>query len=279
MKRAILISISILVQGFFTWALSQNTRVITYNIKFDNPRDSLNNWDHRKDDMSAFFRYYAPDIFGIQEGLIHQLEYLDSQLTDYARIGVGRDDGKEKGEFSAIFFKKAKYDVSGASTFWLSPTPEKISVGWDAAMERISTYGILEKKEDGTKLLVFNTHFDHIGAEARLQSVKLILSKMEELNTQDLPILVMGDFNLEPSSEPIQEMKISLKDAGEIAKNGIYGPKGTFTGFDEKSRVDRRIDYLFISSGSVLNYRHMDDRRKDGGFISDHLPVMAEIKF
>ena len=154
---------------------AQSHSFMTYNIRYATERDGVNAWSNRKAFLSDQIKFYSPDVFGIQEGLLRQVSYLDSALTQYQYIGVGRDDGKEKGEFSAIFYDTEKLKVIENSTFWLSETPEKISIGWDAAMERICTYALFENLVSGQKFYVFNTHFDHIGKVAREKSADLIL--------------------------------------------------------------------------------------------------------
>ncbi|MEM8889234.1 MAG: endonuclease/exonuclease/phosphatase family protein, partial [Bacteroidota bacterium] len=140
---------------------------MTYNLRYDNPNDGENRWDLRKEFLRDQLKFFEPDVMGIQEGLKHQLDYLDGELSAYSYIGVGRDDGKEKGEYTAIFYKADKLSLIRQSTFWLSESPDEISVGWDAALERICTYALFEEKAGGAKFYVFNTHFDHRGEKAR----------------------------------------------------------------------------------------------------------------
>ena len=130
-------------------------RVMTYNIRYDNPADSLDNWKYRKEFITSLIRFHEVDLLGIQEGLIQQVHYLDSTLKEFGRCGVGREDGQEAGEFSAIYYNKNLYSLISDSTFWLSPTPNKPSKGWDAALERIVTWGALERQADGKDLLLF----------------------------------------------------------------------------------------------------------------------------
>ncbi len=222
-------------------------------------------------------KYYEPEIFGIQEGLEHQLKFLDQHLIDYSRIGVGRDDGKEKGEFSPIYYDNNKFSLVESSTFWLSDKDSTVSVGWDASMERICTYGIFEYRISKKKVLVFNTHFDHIGEKAREESSKLIINKVNEINKENHPVILMGDFNAEPDSNPIKIIKEELSDGAELSKDGIYGPRGTFTGFTQGEKAKKRIDYIFIKNLKVSKYRHIDDKMKNNNFLSDHLPVLIEL--
>jgi endonuclease/exonuclease/phosphatase family metal-dependent hydrolase len=257
----------------------ENLKIMTYNIRYDNVNDGKNQWSKRKEFLSNQIAYNEVDIFGIQEGLHHQVIYLDSVFVDYNYIGVGRDDGKTKGEYSAIFYNSKKFKVIKENTFWLSETPNEISVGWDASMERICTYGLFETLATKQQFFVFNTHFDHIGTAARFNSAELILQKINELNPDNLPVLVMGDFNLTPETEPILVLSKELNDSKNISKLKPFGPKGTFNGFKFNEPVTARIDYIFTSKNniSVKKYAVLSDS-KDCKYPSDHLPVFVEIK-
>lgn len=257
---------------------SQDLSVMTYNIRLDHAGDGVNRWDMRKANMVAQLGFYEPDIFGIQEGLPHQVKYLDSALADYAYVGVGRDDGAEKGEFSAIYYQAEQFNLLQSGTFWLSTTPEKPSVGWDAALPRVCTYGLFEKKSDGQKFWVFNTHFDHIGVEARVNSMKLILDQMERFNEQKLPAVLMGDLNVEPTEGPILEMTRKLDDTRAVAKL-TFGPDATFNGFKFEETPQKRIDYMAINERfDVLKYAVLTDSN-DQKYISDHFAVYCELAF
>jgi len=162
-------------------------------------------------------------------------------------------------------------------TFWLSETPEKPSVGWDASMERICTYAAFTDKTKNDTLHIFNTHFDHIGEIARENSAKLILKKIEELGLLSKKVIVMGDLNSKPSEAPVSVLKSSLRDAFEFSFKKPYGPIGTFNNFDENIIPENRIDYIFTRNLKVLSYRCINDKRKNALCISDHLPVFTEI--
>lgn len=269
---ALLLTLLVLAVG-----QAQTRKVMTYNIKYDNTNDTINNWNDRKTNMVKLIKYYKPEFIGMQEVLVNQLNYLDGALSDYGYIGVGRDDGKEKGEFSPILYDKNKYKVLENKTFWLSDTPDKISVGWDASMERICTYGLFEDKKTKSEFLIFNTHFDHIGELARENSAKLIVKKINEINTKNIPVLLMGDLNLPPESTPIKFLQSQLSDGQANSNNPFYGPTGTFNGFDQNRVLDRRIDYIFVKGFEVENYVHIDDRMENNKHISDHLPVLISI--
>ena len=252
--------------------------IISYNIRYDNRWDKENLWSLRKNRLSQLLMDYDPSIFGIQEGLLNQVEWIDSTLGNYNYIGVGRDDGKGKGEFCAIYFDTTRYEVMESSTFWLSDTPNKVSVGWDAALERICTYGLFKKKMSGKMVWVFNAHFDHVGGIARKKSSELILKTIKEVNTQSLPVVLMGDFNSNPDSDPIKIFKNNLEDALEISSTRLKGPNGTFNGFDKRHPLNNRIDYIFVKGMKVISYRHIDDRLSNNRHISDHLPVMISVQ-
>ncbi len=257
----------------------QTLQIMTYNMRYDNLNDGVNKWDDRKESMVELIKNYRPEILGIQEGLHHQVEYLANNLLNYDYIGVGRDDGKQQGEYTAIFYDNTKYSVIKTATFWLSEKSDMISVGWDASMERICTYGLFKHNTTQKAIWVFNTHFDHIGVVAREKSAELIISKITGLNKENLPTILMGDLNALPESKPIEQLKTVLEDGMTISKTPLYGPLGTFTGFDPEMKVDKRIDYIFTFKINVLSYGHIDDKRTDNNYISDHLPVFAKIEF
>lgn len=260
--------------------IAQTIDVLTYNIKYDNPKDSLNNWENRKDFLISQLNFYAPDIFGTQEGLVHQLEDIKSGIQNYDFIGVGRDNGNEEGEFTAIFYNTEKFALISEKTFWLSKTPEKPSKAWDAALPRICTYGLFKIKKGGSQFYIFNTHFDHHGKEAREESAKLILKKIKELNVNDFPVILMGDFNLEEHAAGIQSILKELSDTHILAENNSHGPTGTFNGFHFDKSVTKRIDYIFIDETKlkVLKSGILSDS-KDCRYPSDHFPVYSELKF
>lgn len=253
---------------------------MTYNIRYGNAADGENHWNNRKEFLQGQMAFYKPDIIGIQEALNFQVHFLDSSFARYNYVGVGRDDGKEKGEYSAIFYNTDKFKILNQSTFWLSETPDKISVGWDAAMERICTYALLEDKITKQKFWVFNTHFDHIGEQARIESAQLIYKKISALNSDNLPVILMGDFNLTPDSTPIQFLSTKLNDSFKASLEKPFGPAGTFNGFKFNEPVTDRIDYIFTGKKNmeVLQYAVLSDS-KDLKYPSDHLPVFIKVDF
>lgn len=274
-KILLLIIISI---GLFNNISGQSFKVITYNIRYDNPKDEENRWDNRKDFLTDQIKFYEPDFLGTQEGLAHQVSFIDSTLSQYKYIGVGRNDGNSEGEFCAIFFNSEKFNLIINSTFWLSETPDVPSKGWDASLNRICTYGLFENGNTKEKLWVFNTHFDHRGVQARSNSSKLIIKKIRELNKDNYQIVFMGDLNLEPESEAIRYLSSELTDTKTANSKVVFGPTGTYNGFKFNQPVFRRIDYIFVSKGNVevVKYAVLSDS-KECRYPSDHLPVYAEI--
>mgnify|MGYP003650235100 CR=1 FL=1 len=262
----------------FTTSVAQKTTIMTYNIRLDIASDGENAWPNRKDFVVDQIKFYNPDIFGIQEGTPNQTQYLHDKLTDYNYIGVGRDGG-DNGEYSAIFYNSKKFTVDKANTFWLSQTPDSISKGWDASYNRICTYGLFTNKTTNEKLWVFNTHLDHVGNEARKKGLALILDKIAEVNSEEFPVVLTGDFNLEPENPIIADVKLKLTDAKEIAQDVVFGPSGTFNGFNFNEPVTRRIDYIFVSPKNinVVKYAVLSDS-KDLKYPSDHLPVYVELE-
>jgi len=256
----------------------QSHSIISYNIRYDNTWDVENSWTIRKNKISQILIQYSPSIIGIQEGLLNQVQYIDSCLINYEYVGIGREDGKEQGEFCAIYFDTTRYSVLNHSTFWLSETPDTISVGWDAALERICTYGLFKDRQTAEEFWVFNTHFDHMGARAREQSSGLILKMINKINLRSLPIILMGDFNSIPDSPPVNKIKTDLSDALQISLEELQGPRGTFNGFDADLPIEKRIDYIFTGNFKVLSYIHINDRLNNNRHISDHLPVMVKIQ-
>ncbi|MFS4467787.1 endonuclease/exonuclease/phosphatase family protein [Maribacter sp. 2210JD10-5] len=274
--RFFILFLFVFFSGFTTQG--QEISIMTYNIRLDVASDGKNAWPERKDFLVDQIQFYAPDIFGIQEGMPHQTQFINSKLINYDFIGHGRDGG-EKGEYSALFYNTEKFTVANEKTFWLSTTPEKLSKGWDAAYPRICTYGLFTAIGTGHKFWIFNTHLDHIGVAARSKSLILIQSEINKVNLEKYPVFLMGDFNLEPNSEQITMLKRNMADTKDVAKQK-FGPDGTFNGFKFSEPVLRRIDYIFLSKTKdveVLKYAVLSDS-KDLKYPSDHLPVYVVLR-
>jgi len=254
----------------------QSFKVMTLNIRYDEKKDSLDNWHLRKQEMVTFFKKQKPVILGIQEGLYHQVSYIDSALMHYTYVGTGRDDGNKKGEYCALYVDTSQLQIVESGTFWLSDTPLEVSKGWDAALPRICTNALVRFKKHQQFCWVFNTHFDHVGALARTKSAELILKQVATLNNQQYPVILMGDLNASPSETPVKYLSDALYDIRNTDK--FKGPDGTFNGFG-KDNANRRIDYIFLSGFKALHAKHLDTTRKNGRYLSDHFAVLAKIKF
>lgn len=263
--------------AFSSFGFAQNYSVMSYNIKLDYPKEGDHSWKNRKPFLINQIKFYEPDIMGVQEAMPNQMKDIDSLMTSYNFVGVGRDDGKVEGEYSAIFYKTEKFHSIKSNTFWLSKTPEQVSMGWDAVVKRVCTYALFEDKVSGKKFWVFNTHFDHVGKEAKKNSATLILEKIKEINQKQYPIVLIGDFNIEEEHESIKQIKDTLRDSKEIAQL-TFGPEGTFNGFHFDKPVTRRIDYAFVSKGVQVNKYAVLSDNWNLQYPSDHLPVYIELK-
>lgn len=254
--------------------------VMSYNIRYDNPQDGLNDWQHRKEVAAQIIRDRDIDIVGAQEVLAHQLDDLKARLPGYTALGVGRTDGKQAGEYAPLLFKSSRFSAIESGSFWLSQTPEIIgSKGWDADLERVATWAILKDKDSGRDFFVLNTHFDHMGEEARRESARLLQAKSTELS-KGLPVLITGDFNAEPDSEAIAALTASgrLIDSRSAARV-VKGPAYTFHDFGKKPTQERPlIDYLFVDGAAeVLEYEVLPEKL-NGIYLSDHAPVSVKLK-
>lgn len=274
--RKILFLILILVPATL---FSQQMNIITFNIRYNTPNDGVNAWPNRIEMVTGLLKFHDPDFFGLQEALIGQIEDIQNNLTDFEWIGVGRDDGEKGGEFSPVFFNKTKFILIEQNTFWLSETPEIPGKSWDSSLNRIVTWGRFKSKVTGKQFMVFNTHFDHRGVEARKQSAILIRKKIEEMTKdRNLPVILTGDFNLTPDQEPISLIKKYLSDSREVTEQPPYGPVGTFNSFDWNAPMEGRIDYIFVQGNiKVLKYAVLTDS-KEQCWPSDHLPVFAKVQ-
>ena len=253
--------------------------VMTFNMRYDRPDEGDNNWLVRRNRIEKVVAGNSPDIIGTQELLHNQYTYLRSTLKGYKSVGVARDDGNEEGEYNAIFFKHSRFELLDSGTFWLSQTPDKAgSMGWDGACKRIATWAVLKDRIDGSEYLAVNTHLDHVGKIARREGILLLSSRIESL-AAGRPVILTGDFNSTPDSEPIKLLLSGgkLSHARDIAAKAA-GPKWSFTDFGnipEKKRT--LIDYIFTSGFDVKSYEVLP-YTLEGGCVSDHAPVIAKIE-
>lgn len=259
-------------------------RVMSFNIRYDNPNDGVNAWPNRKDWVASLIRFHGADVVGVQEALKRQLVDLDARLPGWSRVGVGRADGREAGEFAPILYRTDRLELIESGTFWLSPTPDVAgSKGWDAAIERIATWARFRDRSTGCRVLLVNTHFDHIGEQARQESARLIRRRLATL-ANGLPVILAGDLNTTPSSvayriftrDTIAGAIAPLADAYAVSRTPHYGPTSSWNEF-KAIQPERRIDYVMVSPGvNVLSHAILADSW-DGRFPSDHLPVLAAL--
>ncbi len=257
--------------------------VMTFNIRYDNPRDGENRWEARIPVVKAYMDSVAPDIAGMQEVLHNQIHDLLEIMPGYSYTGVGRDDGKTGGEYSPIYFRNDRFTLGDHSTFWLSETPDVPgSRSWDAAITRIVSWAELHDSQSGKTVYVFNTHFDHRGVEARRESIRLISEKIEEI-AGEFPVILLGDFNIRKSSEDYDLMTSvfsgnRLTNVEYISRTPVTGAGSTFNGFrhDTEPRV---IDFIYVDQGFGVSSYGVDRVIEDGVFISDHWPVVSVITY
>ncbi len=257
-------------------------KVMTFNIRYNNPQDSMNAWPNRASLVTRFIKEEKPDLLGMQEVLLAQYEYLDSVLTGYVSVGVGRTDGAKAGEMNPVFFKKERFDITRTKTFWLSETPEVPgSMSWGSSLPRIVTWMELVDKITHQHLFYFNTHFAHDSDSARVMSSKLLLAKVDSISS-GFPFIISGDFNMLPTSRgykiltgPAESIPL-FRDSFDISERNPSGPMYTFNGFTDKQGTGR-IDYLFVREGmKVLEHRTLINKEHKI-YISDHWPVEAVI--
>lgn len=287
LRALITIGFLLLVSQSQLSAQSAPFQVMTFNIRLPNKEDGFNYWPNRKELVLSMIKFHEADLLGVQEAFRSQLDELSTGLPDFEWVGVCRTDGTAKpspdNEFSAIFYRKDRFEVMASGTFWLSEHPEKAGVaGWDAALPRIVTWAKFSDKQSGKVFFHFNTHFDHIGKIARASSARLLLSRITEM-AGNLPVVLTGDFNAQPTEEPIQiltslQEPARVTDAISISKLPHHGPTGTWTNaFLFPGMPGQRIDYIFIKNRvQVLKHAILSDSWS-GRLPSDHLPVLARL--
>jgi len=262
------------------FSYAQKMNVASFNIRMKTDSDVGNLWKDRYTHLTDLIKFHEFEIFGVQEAFKEQLNDMSAKLPEFKYIGVGRDDGADKGEHSSIFYDSKRFEVGKSGTFWLSPTDtEKPNKGWDAALPRICTWGIFKDKSNGKKFIFMNTHFDHVGVEARRESAKLILAKAKEF-AKDLPLILTGDFNIDETNEAYFTLAKSgvVQDVYDLAKIK-YEPNSSFNAWGKNIQEKARIDHIFITKPfTVRKYGILTDTYM-GKFPSDHFPVMAELSW
>jgi endonuclease/exonuclease/phosphatase family metal-dependent hydrolase len=253
-------------------------KIMSYNIRLDVKSDGDNQWDKRKERVATMLNYYEADFIGLQEVLHHQKEYLTANLPKYSVTGVGRDDGKQAGEYSCIYYRNDKYQLLETATFWLSSTPDEPSKGWDAALNRVCTYGLFKNKKTKQKIWVFNTHFDHVGKTARLESAKLIFQKINQINQKGFPVILSGDFNSKPEEAPAQYLQSEMQNSREKSLI-VHGNADTWNAFRFNEKPNGCIDYIFLNPNNkltALKFATITDSY-EMKYPSDHFPILATL--
>ena len=249
---------------------------MSYNIRYtgEPATDGENHWDWRRAASINMVREERPAVMGVQEALAPQLQFLDENLPEYDYVGVGRDDGKSAGEHMAIFYLKEAVELEDWGTFWLSQTPDEVTMGWDAVCYRTCTWALMRDKVSGKQFAMLNTHLDHRGQQAREQSIVLIVNRIKEIVPEGTPLLLTGDFNSTTDNEIFLPLKAVMEDAREVATQSDR--RGTFNGWGKASSV---IDHIFVRGVEVDRFAVLCDKNYGAPYISDHYPVVAEVRF
>ncbi len=282
MKKLLLIALTALTLGGCSSTEQKiNVRWATFNIRYDNPSDTPNDWQSRKDHVAQYILDEQIDIVGMQEVLHNQFLDLQALLPEYAGIGVGRDDGKTAGEYAPLFYRKDKYEVLDSNTFWLAENPDSIGMmGWDAACTRIATWAKMKDKASGKVFMTVNTHFDHVGTEAQRQSALLIIRKIKEI-VGDRPAVLTGDFNVTDESDAYRTITTNefvLLDAHKAAKT-VEGIDYTFHNFNRYPMERRtKIDFVFVTPSITVLHSEIPPVVPEA-LLSDHNPQWVTLEF
>jgi endonuclease/exonuclease/phosphatase family metal-dependent hydrolase len=272
--------ISVFTIAFFCMAIvhSQSFIVGSFNIRYDNPRDTGNLWVNRAPVVASLIRFHDFDVLGTQEGLRNQIDDIKNALPEYTYYGIGRDDGKAKGEHAAIFVRRAKFNVLQHGDFWLSATPDKPGPGWDAQLNHICSWVLLQDKKTKKRFYFFNVHYDHQGVQARRESSLLILQKIKEIAGKE-PAVFTGDLNGSHESEWYKSLSNSgwLKDTYKQVTHP-YANNGSFNGFGASLQRTEIIDHIFVTAPFTVKKWGILTDTYHGKFPSDHYPILAVIK-
>lgn len=249
--------------------------VISFNIRMGEGKDGTNSWQFRCPATIYMLRDKQPDIFGLQEAYDYQVLFIRENMLDYKSVGVGREDGKHEGEHMSIFYNKKKISLLKWGTFWLSETPEKPSMGWDAACFRTATWALMKDKRSGHKFYYVNTHLDHVGKTAQKEGLALIVERIRAINPDGYPMVLTGDFNVESSDPVLTDLNKMMKDARVTAER--TDSLNSFNGWGKSSSI---IDYIYYSGfSSCPKFETVQKKYGDFPFISDHYPVRAVLIF
>lgn len=252
-------------------------KVMSYNIRLGIGKDGTNSWEFRYPATALMIEDQQPDVFGVQEAHDFQILFIKENLRNYDCVGVGREDGKSKGEHMSIFWNKKKISLIKSGTFWLSETPEKPSKGWDAHCKRTATWALMKDKRAGKKFYFVNTHLDHRGALAQKNGLALIVSRIDEINPQGYPMVLTGDFNVKPNNPVLTDLDKIMQSSRKVAKK--TDNHQTFNGWG-KAKSDAVIDYIYVLGFSdCIEYQTVTKPYAERKFISDHYPIFTTLKF
>lgn len=282
MRKLTLIIAAVLMALPFTVSAQKQTRdydlkVMSYNIRMGVAKDGTNSWEYRYPATALMLQDQMPDVFGVQEAFEFQIRFIEDNFADYDSVGVGRDNGKSEGEFMSIFWNKKTVKMVKWGTFWLSETPEKPSLGWDAACKRTATWALMKDKNTGKMFYFVNTHLDHRGSEARRQGLNLIVSRIDEINQKGYPMVLTGDFNMKPDDAALTGLEQRMQSARKIAPKTDNHATLNLWG---KGKADMVIDYIYVSGFSACpEYHTVNEKYGQWKYISDHYPVYAKLIF
>lgn len=254
--------------------VSDGLKVMSYNIRLGSADDKTNAWALRYTATGKMLEDQKPDVFGVQEALEYQVRYI-KEMCGYESVGVGRENGKKEGEHMSIFWNKKTVKMLKWGTFWLSDTPDKPSMGWDAACFRTATWALMKDKRTGKKFYFVNTHLDHVGKEAQKNGLKLIVDRIAKINPQGYPMVLTGDFNIRPDNANLADLDSMMQSTRKIAAK--TDSHDTYNGWGKGSGI---IDYIYVSGFSACpEYQTVTKRYEDRKFVSDHYPIFARLIF
>ena len=255
----------------------QEIKVMSYNIRYGEGSDGTNSWQYRAPLTIEMLEDQAPDIFGVQEALGNQIDFILEFTDGYECVGVGRDDGKKEGEHMSVFWNKKKIKLLKWGTFWLSETPAEPSKGWDAACFRTATWTLMKDKKTGKKFFFVNTHLDHVGKAAQKNGLALIVDKIAEINPEGFPMVLTGDFNIKPNDPALKDLDTRMESVRKIAAK--TDNHHTYNGWGRASK-DSVIDYIYVSGFSACpEYQTITKKYSGRTFVSDHYPIISRLVF
>lgn len=253
----------------------EGLKVMSYNIRLGSANDGTNSWALRYPATAEMIKDQAPDVFGVQEALSYQVYFIEENFRNYKSVGVGRENGKKEGEHMSIFWNTKTVKMLKWGTFWLSDTPEKPSMGWDAACYRTATWALMKDKKTGKKFYFVNTHLDHVGKEAQKNGLKLIVDRIAKINKEDYPMVLTGDFNVRPDNKVLADLDARMTSVRKIAAK--TDKHDTYNGWGKGNGI---IDYIYVSGfSSCPEYQTVTKRYTDRKFVSDHYPIAARLIF